>query len=178
MAEFKLFGRFIALSEVKEIASTEAGKAPIKKRELYMDCTRIDYYTKQPIGQENKVVLEFGGEKILDKLKALNLQKDDIIAVDFNIVGTPYKDKTTGKNRVFTSIRCYDVTVEGKAGQAVANTDYHSNHQPTGEQPAQGQDAAPVQSAPVMAPTQQPQTNPLPPADNGAPAGTDNVLPF
>ena len=50
MAEFKLMGRFIALSEVKEIPSSEAGKAPMKKRELYMDCTRVDFYTRQPIG--------------------------------------------------------------------------------------------------------------------------------
>ena len=45
MAEFKLMGRFIALSEVKEIPSSEAGKAPMKKRELYMDCTRVDGIT-------------------------------------------------------------------------------------------------------------------------------------
>lgn len=119
MAEFKLMGRFIAMSEVKEIASSEAGKAPIRKRELYMDCSRYDMYTKQLIGQENKVLLEFGGDKLLDKLAALNLQKDDVISVEFNIVGTAYKDKTTGKSRVFTSVRCYDVEVLNKAAQAV-----------------------------------------------------------
>lgn len=119
MAEFKLMGRFIAMSEVKEVASSEAGKAPFKKRELYMDCSRYDMYTKQLIGQENKVLLEFGGEKVLDKLKALGLQKDDIISVDFSIVGTPNKDKQTGKNRVFTSIRCYDVSILAKAGHQV-----------------------------------------------------------
>ena len=122
MAEFKLMGRFIALSEVKEIPSSEAGKAPMKKRELYMDCTRVDYYTRQPIGQENKVLLDFGGDKLLEKVAALGLKKDDVIAVEFNVVGTPYKDKTTGKSRVFTSIRCYDVEVVARAGQAVAQT--------------------------------------------------------
>ena len=116
MAEFKLCGRVIALSDVKEIPSSEAGKAPMKKRELYMDCTRIDYYTHQPIGQENKVVLEFGGDKVLDKIAALSLQRDDVVAVEFNIVGTPYKDKQTGRNKVFTSIRCYDVEVLQRAG--------------------------------------------------------------
>ena len=122
MAEFKLMGRFIALSEVKEIPSSEAGKAPMKKRELYMDCTRVDYYTRQPIGQENKVLLDFGGDKLLEKVAALGLKKDDVIAVEFNVVGTPYKDKTTGKSRVFTSIRCYDVEVVSRSGQAVAQT--------------------------------------------------------
>jgi hypothetical protein len=120
MAEFKLMGRFIALSEVKEIPSSEAGKAPMKKRELYMDCTRVDYYTRQPIGQENKVLLDFGGDKLLEKVAALGLKKDDVISVEFNVVGTPYKDKTTGKSRVFTSIRCYDVEVVARAGQSVA----------------------------------------------------------
>lgn len=141
-------GRFIALSDVREVASSEAGKAPIRKRELYMDCTRIDYYTKQPIGQENKVLLEFGGDKLLDKVAALNLGKDDIISVEFNIVGTPYKDKQTGKSRVFTSIRCYDVEIIEKAGNTVA------------PQPAQApQPQAQPQAAPAPAPEPQPQSN-------------------
>lgn len=151
MAEFKLMGRFIALSDEKEVASSEAGKAPIKKRELYMDCTRVDYYTKQPIGQENKVLLDFGGERLLDKVKALNLQKDDVIAVEFNIIGTPYKDKTTGKSRVFTSIRCYDVEVIAKAGQAVA-----------------------PQPAPAPAPAPAPEPQPQPQNDGGK----EEPLPF
>lgn len=152
MAEFKLMGRFIALSDEKGVASSEAGKT-IKKRELYMDCTRVDYYTKQPIGQENKVLLDFGGERLLDKVKALNLQKDDVIAVEFNIIGTPYKDKTTGKSRVFTSVRCYDVEVIAKAGQAVA------------PQP---------QSAPAPAPTPAPEPQPQPQNDGGK----EEPLPF
>lgn len=139
MAEFKLCGRVIALSDVKEIPSSEAGKAPIKKRELYMDCTRIDYYTHQPIGQENKVVLEFGGDKVLDKIAALSLQRDDVVAVEFNIVGTPYKDKQTGKNKVFTSIRCYDVEVLQRAGMQQAAP---------APQPQAAPAAAPVQEQP------------------------------
>ena len=141
MAEFKLMGRFIALSEVKEIPSSEAGKAPMKKRELYMDCTRVDYYTRQPIGQENKVLLDFGGDKLLEKVAALGLKKDDVIAVEFNVVGSPYKDKTTGKIRVFTSIRCYDVEVVARAGQAVAQT-----AQPAPQQQAQVQQQAQQQA--------------------------------
>ena len=156
MAEFKLMGRFIALSEVKEIPSSEAGKAPMKKRELYMDCTRVDFYTRQPIGQENKVLLDFGGDKLLEKVAALGLKKDDVIAVEFNVVGTPYKDKTTGKSRVFTSIRCYDVEVVARAGQAVAQT----------AQPAP-QPQAQVQQAQVQQPSTQNQDG-----------NNDNGLPF
>ena len=148
MAEFKLMGRFIALSEVKEIPSSEAGKAPMKKRELYMDCTRVDFYTRQPIGQENKVLLDFGGDKLLEKVAALGLKKDDVIAVEFNVVGTPYKDKTTGKSRVFTSIRCYDVEVVARAGQAVVQT----------AQPAPQPQAQVQQQAQQQAQVQQPST--------------------
>jgi hypothetical protein len=139
MAEFKLMGRFIALSEVKEIPSNEAGKAPMKKREMYMDCTRVDFYTRQPIGQENKVLLDFGGDKLLEKVAALGLKKDDVIAVEFNVVGTPYKDKTTGKSRVFTSIRCYDVEVVARAGQSVAQTTQPAPQPQTQVQQAQVQ---------------------------------------
>ena len=162
MAEFKLMGRFIALSEVKEIPSSEAGKAPMKKRELYMDCTRVDYYTRQPIGQENKVLLDFGGDKLLEKVAALGLKKDDVIAVEFNVVGSPYKDKTTGKIRVFTSIRCYDVEVVARAGQAVAQT----------AQPAPQQQAQVQQQAQQQAQTSVQTQNQV---DDG---NKDNGLPF
>jgi hypothetical protein len=161
MAEFKLMGRFIALSEVKEIPSNEAGKAPMKKRELYMDCTRVDFYTRQPIGQENKVLLDFGGDKLLEKVAALGLKKDDVIAVEFNVVGTPYKDKTTGKSRVFTSIRCYDVEVVARAGQAVAQM----------AQPAPQPQAQVQQQAQQQAQVQQPSTQ-------DQDGNNDNGLPF
>ncbi len=136
MARNQIIGRVIAVSPITEVPSKEQGKPAIKKRELYMDCTRIDYYTHQPIGQENKVVLEFGGDKVLDKIAALSLQRDDVVAVEFNIVGTPYKDKQTGKNKVFTSIRCYDVEVLQRAGTQ--------------------------QAAPAPQPQPQPQTAPAP----------------
>ena len=165
MAEFKLMGRVIALSDVKEIASSEAGKAPIKKRELYMDCTRIDFDTHQPIGQENKVLLEFGGDKVLDKIAALLLMKDDVVAVEFNIVGTPYKDKNTGKNKVFTSIRCYDIEVIARAGQAVQVQQPAPQPQP--------------QTAPAPAPAPQPvQQTPQNQGQQQSNGGNDNILPF
>lgn len=166
MAEFKLMGRFIAMSEVKEVASSEAGKAPLKKRELYMDCSRYDMYTQQLIGQENKVLLEFGGEKVLDKLAALNLQKDDIISVDFSIVGTPYKDKQTGKNRVFTSIRCYDVAILAKAGQPV---------QQPAPQPQQAQQAAQGPQTQVPEPVSTAEPQPQTQQDDG---NHEEPLPF
>ena len=117
MAKLQITGRVIALSDVREVASSEAGKAPIKKRELYLDMTMYDPYTGELSEKENKPLLEFGGDKVLEKIAALNLQRDDVVTVTFAIQGTPYKDKQTGKNRVFTAIRCYDIDVVRKAGQ-------------------------------------------------------------
>lgn len=118
MARLQITGRVIALSDVKEIASSEQGKAPMKKRELWLDMTMYDPYTGLRSDRENKPLLEFGGDKVLEKIAALGLRKDDIVTVSFAIQGTEYKDRQTQKNRVFTSIRCYDVEVVRRAGQA------------------------------------------------------------
>ena len=126
-----IYGRVIALSKVQEIQSKEAGKPAMKKRELYLDCTRYDSITGERDERENKPLLEFGGDKLLEKLAALNLQKDDVVGVKFAIQGTPYKDQQSGKTKVFTAIRCYDIEVIRKAdGSAV-------------QQPVQAAPAAP-----------------------------------
>lgn len=158
-----LLGKVIALSQEREIASKEAGKPAMKKRELYMDCTRYDYLTGERVGFENKPVLEFGGEKVLDKLAALNLQAGDIVAVRFDIQGNPYKDEKTGKARVFTAVRCYDIEVVRKAGQPA----------PQPQQTQQTQQTAPQLQQPqqLQAPVQEPQQQPT--YGNG-----DNALPF
>lgn len=119
MAKLQITGRVIALSDVREVASSDGGK-PFKKRELYLDMTMYDPYTGERSENENKPLLEFGGDKVLDKIEALNLQRDDVVTVSFAIQGTPYKDKQTGKMRVFTAIRCYDIEVVRKAGQQQA----------------------------------------------------------
>lgn len=138
---FILYGKVIALSQVQEIPSKEAGKPAMKKRELYLDCTRYDYLTGQQVGYENKPLLEFGGEQVIDKLGALALQKDDIVGVRFAIQGNPYKDEKTGKSRVFTAVRCYDIELVRRAGEPV------------------GQQQAPQQAVPAPQPqVQQPVT--------------------
>ena len=116
MAKLQITGRVIALSPIREVASS-TGKEPIKKRELYLDMTMYDPYTGERSENENKPLLEFGGDKVLSKLEALKLVAGDVVTVSFAIQGTPYKDKQTGKNRVFTAIRCYDIDVVRKAGQ-------------------------------------------------------------
>lgn len=152
MQRFKLMGRFIALSDEKVIAASEAGKNPMKKREIYLDTTSYDMYTGAQIGEENKVLLEVGGDKMLEKVVALAMKKDDVVAVTFGLQGNAYKDKQTQKNRVFTAIRCLDVEVVARAGQQMQQ----AVQQPA-PAPEQQQVAAP---APVQEPA--PQTN-----DNG-----------
>ena len=110
-----VYGRVIALSPVQEIPSKEAGKPAMKKRELYLDCTHYDSITGLRDERENKPLLEFGGDKLLEKLAALDLKKDDVVGVKFAIQGTPYKDEKSGKTKVFTAIRCYDIEVIRKA---------------------------------------------------------------
>lgn len=159
MAKNEIAGRVIALSGVKEVASKDAGKAPIKKRELYMDCTRYDPYGNRS-QYENKPLLEFGGDKLLAKLEQLNIEKDDIVVVYFDIQGTPYKDGQTGKTKVFTSVRPYDIEIRRKADgsvpQQAQQQNYQSAHQPTGQQPAQTAAPAPqTQTATPFPPQEQ-----------------------
>ena len=129
-----VYGRVIALSPVTEIPSREQGKPAMKKREIYVDCTRYDSITGIRDERENKPLFEIGGDKLLEKVAALNLQKDDVIAIKFAIQGTPYKDQQQ-KTKVFTAIRVWDVEVIRKAD---------------GSQVQQPQ--APQQAAPAPAP--------------------------
>lgn len=156
---FKIAGRFIALSQVVTVPSTDPSKQPMKKRELYMDCTRYDSITNEMIGKENKVLLEFGGDKVLDKFEQMNLQKGDIINVDFDIQGNQYTDKNTGKMRVFTAIRCFDFNILRRAGEA----------------PKAPQPAASV-AVPGPEPQPQPATPPIDPVTGETPK--DDGLPF
>lgn len=114
-----IYGKVIALSDVQKVASNDASSPAMKKQMLYLDCTRYDSITGERSGKENKPLLEFGGDKVVDKIAELKLQKDDIVCVSFAIQGTPYKDKN-GKAQVFTAIRCYDIEVVRRAGQQLA----------------------------------------------------------
>lgn len=109
MAINKITGRLIALSQVMEVRGSDPQKAPMKKRSIYMDCTRFDPYTGERSQYENKPLLEIGGDKLLQKVEELHLAKGDVIAVSFDLQGVPYTEKGTGKQKVFTSVRVYDV---------------------------------------------------------------------
>lgn len=134
-----IYGRVIAVSGVTEVPSKDAGKQAIKKQSLYVDCTRYDSLTGERMNFENKPVIEFGGDKPLDKIKALALQKGDVVCIRFDIQGSPYTDEKTGKTKVFTAVRGYDVDVVRRAEQQ------QTPQQP--QQPQQAQPQEPVQTS-------------------------------
>lgn len=107
-------GKFVAASKQETVASKEAGREPLVKRSIVMDCTKYDPNTGE-MGRSNTPLLEFTG-KALDKLEELingGLAKDDVITVSFNINGFKYtKD---GKTRIFTAVRPYDISLARKA---------------------------------------------------------------
>jgi hypothetical protein len=144
MARNQIIGRVIALSPITEVPSKEQGKAPIKKRELYLDCTTYDPYTGERSQYENKPLLEFGGDKLVDKLSALNLEAGDVVAVSFFVQGTPYKDAQTGKTKVFTAIRTTDIEVVRKRGEIAGAQQPAPKPEP---QPAPAPQAAPQQTS-------------------------------
>jgi hypothetical protein len=143
MARNQVIGRVIAVSPITEVPSKEQGKAPIKKRELYLDCTTYDPYTGERSQYENKPLLEFGGDKLVDKLSALNLEAGDVVAVSFFVQGTPYKDAQTGKTKVFTAIRTTDIEVVRKRGEIAGTQQPAPKPEP---QPAPAPQEAPQQT--------------------------------
>lgn len=106
----QIIGKVIAVSPIEEIASKQ-GKEAMRKRSVFLDCTRFDPFTGER-GYENTPLLEFGG-KALDKLNELvdrGLKKDDIVIISFDVQGTPYEKD--GKKKVFTRIRPYNIELK------------------------------------------------------------------
>lgn len=144
MARNQVIGRVIAVSPITEVPSKEQGKAPIKKRELYLDCTTYNPYTGERSQYENKPLLEFGGDKLVDKLGALNLEAGDVVAVSFFVQGTPYKDAKTGKTKVFTAIYTTDIEVVRKRVEVAGTQQPAPKPEP---QPAPAPQPAPQQTS-------------------------------
>lgn len=142
----QISGRVIAVSKVQTVASADPSKAPLKKREIYIDCTRYDPYTGERSQYENKPLLEFVSDKTLEKVNPVldSIQKDDIVTISFDLQGRQYKGKD-GKTQFTTGIRCYDIVVTRRAGQAVAQS-----VQAAPQAAAQPQDAAPMAQSPFV----------------------------
>jgi len=125
----QIIGKFIAVSQIENIASKDPSKQPMQKRSLFLDCTRFDAISGER-GFENTPVLEFGG-KGLEKLNELvnnGLKKDDIVIVSFDIQGTKYEKD--GKTKVYTYVRPYDIQLKPKNEQQA----------PPASAPSQGQE--------------------------------------
>lgn len=116
----QITGKVIAFSDVETIASSDPKREPFRKRKLYIDCTRYDPYTGERDKYENTPLLEFGG-KVLEDLEALikaGLKKDDVVDITFDIQGTAYKNRSTGKQDVFTRVRPYKIELHSNREQA------------------------------------------------------------
>ena len=166
----EIMGRLIAVSQKKTVASSDQSKEPVVKREIYIDCTRYDQWGQRS-QYENKPVLEFSGEKVLAKVgpKLDALQKGDIVKVSFDIQGVPYTEKGTGKQKVFTTVRCFDIDkfVPGGQAQAMIQAQQAVNGGQGGMQQANLTQAAP----------EAPQTAQQPSGGNGG-RKQDDDLPF
>ena len=156
-------GRVIAVSQVQTVASSDPSKSPFKKREVYIDCTRFDPYTGQRSQYENKPLLAFAGEKVLNKCNPVldQVKKDDIITISFELVGRQFTDKDK-KTRFVTEVRCYDVAIARKAAQ----------------QGVQGTQQVAPAPAPQPAPVHTPQPEPAPQAQSPFVGDNSNDLPF
>lgn len=146
MAENILIGKVIAFNKEETVPSADGKKEPFKKRQLYLDCTQYDQWTRQPIGGENTPLLEFGGKGLeqLNELINAGLQKDQVVQVKFKVVGR--KSTKDGKMRIFNDVRPYAIELY--------RPEYYSNHQPTGAQPA----AEPAQEMRGVDPATMPPT--------------------
>jgi hypothetical protein len=139
---FVLIGKIIAVDQQQTIASKTDASKTFQRRQVYLDCSRYDSITGEQLS-ENKPLLEFGGDKLVDKLGALNLEAGDVVAVSFFVQGTPYKDAQTGKTKVFTAIRTTDIEVVRKRGEIAGTQQPAPKPEP---QPAPAPQAAPQTS--------------------------------
>lgn len=159
-------GRVIAVSAVTTVASADASKQPLKKRMVYLDCTRYDPYTGERSQFENKPLMEFTGDRVLEKVnpKLDGIKAGDVVTVFFDVQGMDYTDKATGKKKNFTGIRAYDVQVVRQAGdqQGQQHGQFFPNSSPQPQPQAQ----------------QQQQVQQVAQALNAEPAQGDNGLPF
>ena len=159
-------GRVIAVSAVTTVASADASKQPLKKRMVYLDCTRYDPYTGERSQFENKPLMEFTGDRVLEKVnpKLDGIKAGDVVTVFFDVQGMDYTDKATGKKRNFTGIRAYDVQVVRQAGdqQGQQQGQFFPNSSPQPQPQAQ----------------QQQQVQQVAQQLNAQPVQDDNGLPF
>lgn len=131
-------GRVIAVSPIQTVAASDPSKQPLKKRMVYLDCTRYDPYTGERSQYENKPLMEFSGDKVLEKVnpKLDAIKAGDVVTISFDIQGMDYQDKATGKKKNFTGIRCYDIEVRRTEGQQASQQQVQQVAQKLNAEPA------------------------------------------
>jgi hypothetical protein len=135
---FVLIGRIIAVDQQQTIASKVDASKTFQRRQVYLDCSRYDSITGEQLS-ENKPLLEFGG-KGLDQLNELckqGLKKGDLVAIEFAVQGSTYKD-AQGNVKNFTGIRPYSI----------------ERYVPKNQQRQQQEQAIPQAAAPAPQPQQ------------------------
>ena len=140
---FTLIGKVVAVNQPETVASKSDATKTFTRRQVYLDCSRYDSITGERL-QENYPLLEFGG-KGLEQLNALcqqGLAKGDLVAVEFAVQGTTYKD-AHGNTKNYTGIRPF--AIERYVPKSQQPT-------PAANQPAAP--AAPAPAAPAPAATQ------------------------
>lgn len=146
---FTLIGKVVAVNQPETVASKSDATKTFTRRQVYLDCSRYDSITGERL-QENYPLLEFGG-KGLEQLNALcqsGLAKGDLVAVDFAVQGTTYKD-AQGNTKNYTGIRPYAIE------RYVPKSQQPQQPQQSAQQPQQTQQPVPPQNAsPFPPPTQ------------------------
>lgn len=111
MATNQLSGRILIISPA--VTLTTKSNTSFTKRELILDCTRIDGLTGER-GYENTPSIDFIGAKcaMLDGFKP-----GDLVTVSFDITGQKITDEVTKKTRYFNSIRGYRIELYQRVPQ-------------------------------------------------------------
>ena len=141
---FVLIGRIIAVDQQQTVASKSDANKTFQRRQVYLDCSRYDSITGEPI-QENKPLLEFGG-KGLDQLNELvkqGLKKGDLVSIEFAVQGNTYKDGQ-GNTKNFTGIRPYSIERYVPRSQQQQTQQTAPASAPAPQPQAQPQQAAPT----------------------------------
>lgn len=150
MARLEFLGKVERIGETTQVANGD-GSRTFYRRELIIDGTIYDPYTREPV-RKNHVAFEFGGDKcaILDGYKV-----GDLVVVNFALQGVNYEDKATKVMKNFTKVVGYDI-------------------RPMEQQQPSAQPSSQASPAPTQA--QQPAGQPFPPQADAQ--GNQEDLPF
>ena len=94
------------IDNIKPMITREYNGKIYYERALVLDATKHDMFTGE-VMYPNFPELQFSGEEKCRNLD--NFQIGDVVVVSFDLNGSKYIDKETGKERVFTKARAYKI---------------------------------------------------------------------